>query len=195
MSHKKKVNPRRIPLAKSEIDKSSIMSAATENDMYRAWLLILCAMADQEWIDLESIPEIVAEADRYIMRAHPDKSALKEEFRRAEKLMGIPMPYENLNIDSVRSPIELEAFKNKVFKMATHTALTVIFLGLESSGRFSEEQLRRIFFHVDLSLAEIDSGISSYGDFETKLDRLGLSITERDADSHFIRRYNLCQDS
>ena len=41
MAKRKRVNPHRIPLAKSAIDKDAILEEAMHGDMYRAWLLRL----------------------------------------------------------------------------------------------------------------------------------------------------------
>ena len=39
---KKKLNPRRIPLPKSEVNKDKIVQEAMKDDMYHAWLLFIC---------------------------------------------------------------------------------------------------------------------------------------------------------
>ena len=41
---KKKVNPRRIPLAKKDIDRDKLISAAMKHDMAHAWHLIATAL-------------------------------------------------------------------------------------------------------------------------------------------------------
>ena len=97
---------------------------------------------------------------------------------RAERMMGIANPYEHLHPETVKSPIELELFKKKVFKVATHTALCVIYLGLESTRRFHSEDLRRLFFNVDLTLAEIDSGCNSYAALEENLASQLITIEQ-----------------
>ena len=88
--------------------------------------------------------------------------------KRAEAIMGIPTS-THLSIEQIKSPVELEAFKKKVHWVAIRTALEVICLGLESTGQFTEEELRRLFFNVDLSLAEVESGRTSYEAIEREL--------------------------
>ena len=108
------------------------------------------------------------------------------EITRAEKIMGIPSPYTNLNPDNIKSPTELERFKQKVFKIATHTALCVICLGLDSSGRFTKDELRQIFFNVDLTLSEIDHGCNSFEGLENALNKCGLKIERINDDFHCV---------
>jgi hypothetical protein len=79
---------------------------------------------------------------------------------RAEKALGYSRP--NLDTRNVKSPVELEAFKRKVWRVAMETALCVVYLGLES--RISEDELKDIFFSADLTLAEIERGLT---DFDT----------------------------
>ena len=76
----------------------------------------------------------------------------------------------------IRSPIELIRFKEKVFKVATSTSLSVICLGLEATGRFHKENLRQLFFNVDLTLAEIDNGINSFEKIEKSLTDIMVRI-------------------
>ena len=82
--------------------------------------------------------------------------------------MGIPAS-THLSVKQIKSPVELEAFKKKVHWVAIRTALAVICLGLESTGQFTEEELRKVFFNVDLSLAEVESGRTSYEEIERGL--------------------------
>ena len=88
----------------------------------------------------------------------------------------MPNPYENLNISAVKSPYDLEKFKKKVKRLALHTSLCVLAFGLEESGKYSEEELRSIFFSVDLTLAEIEAGINSYKNIEKELAAMSLVI-------------------
>ena len=44
----KKVNPRRIPLSKKEIDPNAILEEATQSDLYDAWLLVMNTLIGQE---------------------------------------------------------------------------------------------------------------------------------------------------
>ena len=78
--------------------------------------------------------------------------------------------------------MELEAFKKKVAKVAIHTALSVICLGLDSTGRFSEEDFHRIFLGADLTLAEIESGVNSFEEIEQSLisQLIKLEVDEND---------------
>ena len=99
--------------------------------------------------------------------------------------MGIAVPYDHLNPDHIHSAVQLEAFKKKVCRVAIHTSLCVLCLGLEASKRFSEDELRRIFFNADMTMAEIDNGINSYSELESSLSArmLQVSVTEKEYSS------------
>ena len=177
----KKLNPRRIPLAKSQIKNSDILEEATKDDMFRAWLLVLNALFDQEMISKEEIPELVGCVNRYMQRTSYSQNEKDNNLRRAITLMGIPCPYEHISPDGVKSTVELEAFKKKVRKVAIHTALSVVCLGIDSYGKYDHEQIRRIFFNVDLTLAELEHGTTSYPELYKLLETRGI-VLEREND-------------
>ena len=172
---KKKVNPRRVPLAKSAIDKDAIIEEAMKDDMSHAWLLVASSLVEQEHI---SVNDVNAYISNKAFKSGSDNS----ELTRAEKLMGKNNPYKNLDPSRIHSPVELEAFKKKVAKVAIHTALSVICLGLDSTGRFSEEDFHRIFLGADLTLAEIESGVNSFEEIEQSLisQLIKLEVDEND---------------
>lgn len=157
---KKKTNPRRIPLAKKEINKDEILHDAIKGKMDNGWILVASELYDQGHKNIFELNEAVS--------AYSDKAAGFANMERAEAIMGIPAS-THLSVKQIKSPVELEAFKKKVHWVAIRTALAVICLGLESTGQFTEEELRKVFFNVDLSLAEVESGRTSYEEIERGL--------------------------
>lgn len=176
---KKKVNPRRIPLSKKAIDKDAIIEEAMQDDMTQAWLLVASALVDREY---ENISELSDAVNRFVETGSAQDAEiqsmqgntawrLKEhrdsEMRRAREIIGIPNM--RLNPDMIKSLVELEAFKKKVKRVALYTALSVIYLGLEATGQFEMEELKRIFLSADLTMAEIESGVNSFEQIERDL--------------------------
>ena len=159
---KKKVNPRRIPLAKKDIDRDKLISAAMKHDMEHAWHLIATALLELDLISPADIGPLCDEVNDFSKTAKTDKVKLSH----AEDVMNRKRP-KLLNISRVNSPPELEKFKRNVEKVALHTSLAVICLGLEK--RFDEETLKRVFLSADLTEAEVDSGRLTWGDLERQL--------------------------
>ena len=108
------------------------------------------------------------------------------ELQRIESLIGLQPRYGHLDASYVKSSHELKKFKKKVEKVAVHTSLCVVAFGLEASKLFSTEQLRRIFFNVDLTLAEIDAGLNSYKELEAILAEKSM-IVEVDENEDYTR--------
>ena len=152
---KKKVNPRRIPLPRNAINKNAIIEEAMKDDMAHAWLLVAGPLLDRGY----DLPPLADAVSAYVNK-NTDKPANRAMLARAEKALGYSRP--NLDTRYVKSPVELEAFKRKVWRVAMETALCVVYLGLES--RISEDELKDIFFSADLTLAEIERGLT---DFDT----------------------------
>ena len=167
---KKKINPRRIPLSKAAVDKDKIVEEAMKDDMYHAWLLVATALVDLEYAQPSEIQILCDKVNLFAK-----KEATNDAMERADKLMGIG-PKPKLNIERVKSPIELEKFKKKVKQIALHTSLAVICLGLESTGKFNDGDLHRIFFNADLTQAEIDEGLEDYNNLERQLLNKMVSI-------------------
>jgi hypothetical protein len=189
---KKKVNPRRIPLAKSAIDKNAIIEEAMKDDMSHAWLLVASSLVEQEHISADELSELSDAVNAYISNKTFKSGSDNSELTKAEKLMGRSNPYNNLDPSRIHSQVELEAFKQKVVKVAIHTALSVICLGLDSTGRFSEEDFHRIFLGVDLTLAEIESGVNSYEEIEQALISQMVKIDVDENDKCTVEK--ICND-
>ena len=171
---RKKINPRRIPIAKSEIDKDAILDEATKDDMYRAWLLVAYSLIELEILHPSQIGILADQINKQIgvKRFKADDY----EMRRIENLIGLQPRYGHLDISHVKSSRDLEKFKKKVEKVAIHTSLCVVAFGLEASDIFNAEQLRIIFFNIDLTLAEIDAGCNSYKEIESFLAEKSMLV-------------------
>lgn len=63
---KKKVNPRRIPMAKKELDTDAIIDETMKEDMAHAWLLVAAALVEQELIKPDEIGDLAEAVNRYI---------------------------------------------------------------------------------------------------------------------------------
>ena len=152
MPKKKRVNPRRIPLPKGAMDKDAILEEAMKDDVAHAWLLVAEPLFE---IGYELAPLADSVSD-FINRSTKERD--KGAILRVERKLGIKMP--NLNPEQVKSPVELEAFKKKVWRVALNTALCVVYLGLEKL--VPEDVLKKVFFNAQLTLAEIEYGINSF---------------------------------
>ena len=157
---KKKVNPRRIPLAKREINKDAILQETMHGKMDDAWILVANALNESGYTNLSELNESVGD---YI-----DRTSGKKDISHAEELMGIKTSVR-MDLSKVNSPVELESFKKKLNWTAIRTALGVICLGLDATGQFTEDELKKLFLNVDLSLAEVESGLTSYDAIERDL--------------------------
>ena len=133
-------------MARREIDTDAILEEATKDDIYNAWLLVCTALIEQEMISFDEIAEMTDSVNRYIKNPPSSEASKEEKTRHAEQLMGICCPYDHINPGNIKSAVELEKFKKKVWKVAIHTSLCVLCLGLEATGKYSPQDLRKIFF-------------------------------------------------
>lgn len=167
---KKKVNPRRIPMAKKELDREAITTEATTDQLSHAWILIANALVEQEYATPDEVVALSDEVNDYVAKnpMHGDK--LKAALSRADALMGKTFVHPYLDPRAVHSAVELENFKKKVHQVAYHAAQCSICLGLHSTGKFTQEQLQRLFLDADLTEAEINAGHDSYEAIEARIE-------------------------
>ena len=166
---KKKVNPRRIPLGKAAIDTKQIIQDAMQDDMKHAWYLVASALLETELAKPEEIPDLFDECNRYSRTAN----AVMSKLGHAEEITGRKRP-ARLDSNHIKSQVELDKYRKNVEKMALHTSLCVICLGLEK--RFSSEELKRLFLVENLTEAEIDSGHLDYNQLELQLQSRNVRI-------------------
>lgn len=178
MAKGKRVNPRRIPLAKDKFDKAAIINDVSYANLYYAWLLVLHAMLEQEAKSPDEVKRLWNAADR----ACVEEGLKLREIHEAEQLMGLKEPYPNLNMYIVNSPAELEKFKQKARKNAIFIALCSICLGIDEGGMLDREQIGRIFANVALTLAEIEHGCTSYDKLAVEITSHGLTVNETDVE-------------
>lgn len=157
---KKRLNPRRIPLPKNAINKDAIIEEAMKDDMEHAWLLVAGPLLDAGY-ELKPLAEAV---NQYIEKKNAPINR-KSELLRVETAIGLTHP--SLDSSHVKSLVELEAFKRKVERVAINTAICVIYLGLEHF--IPEDTLKRVFFSADLTLAEIEKGLTTFNEIEREL--------------------------
>ena len=150
---KKKVNPRRIPLPRNAINRDAIIEEAMKDDMSHAWLLVAGPLLDRGY-ELAPLADAVS---AYVNR-NTDKPTNRAVLTRVEKALGFSKP--RIDPSHVKSPVELEAFKIKVRRVAMETSLCIVYLGLES--HISEDELKDIFFSADLTLAEVERGLTDF---------------------------------
>ena len=150
---------------------------AMHDDMFHAWLLAASALVELGFARPDEIHDLSQHVNRYSKTHHP----VRLDVERGEKLMGIG-EIPRLNVDRVTSPVELEKLKARVRRVALYTALCSICLGLEDTGRFSPDDLHRIFLAADLTEAEIAAGQESYADLERNLLNKMVQIEMEDGE-------------
>ena len=70
-----------------------------------------------------------------------------------------------VDINAISTGADLKKFKLKMKKLALHTALCSICLGLEENG-YTEDQLRSIFSEVEQTKKKLYNGELTYNELE-----------------------------
>ena len=102
---KKKVNPRRIPLARKYVDKDAILEEAVKGKVADAWVLVANALYEEGYTDIDEIDQEVS----HYLDSPAYVRTTREDHRRAGALMKTQKPILHVNIENIRAPVELEA--------------------------------------------------------------------------------------
>ena len=159
---KKRVNPRRVPIAKGSVDTHKIVEELSVGNLYYAWLLVLPELFSMDGMDKQRIFALWETVNEYAASPRFERESVNFQVRRAEKLIGYPMPHKEIRFPDAKTKGELDACKRKMRENALYSALCIICLGLESTGQFTDDQIRKVFFNAGITLAEVRSGLQSF---------------------------------
>ena len=157
---KKKTNPRNIPLDKRSINLDAIVDEAMKDDMRHAWILVGSALVGQGMCTADEVKELEGSLE--------ESDATETNIRYAERLMGIRRR-PHVDMDKLSTAADLKKLKANMEKLALHTALCSICLGLEEKG-FKQEELKKLFVAVDIAKNEIENGTESYEELERQME-------------------------
>lgn len=176
MAKKKRVNPRRIPMAKGTVDQKVLLEEANHDNLAIAWTLVVHAMLKQ---GIKTVAEM-----EQIWTAIPDLCAEHRialwQIDKASKLMGIQSPHPNIAQQNIRSKSEIEPYKKKAQEQAVFNALCSVCLMFEESKLVSPEEIKRTFANVSLTIAELESGMTSVAQMKADLAEMGLLMEDDD---------------
>ena len=178
MAARKRTNPKRIPVSPASIDQDAILAEVSRDNLYYAWLLVLPSLLDLDGMTRAKIVEIWDSVNQYASDPKFTGDRVNTEISRAEKLMGYIEPHQNLSFERVRSQGDLDALKRKLKENAIHSALCIIYLGLEAIKALDENAMRRLFLNASITLAEVQQGLYTYSDLEGALRENGISLHE-----------------
>lgn len=178
MGKKKRVNPRRIPISESCVDRREVMLTASSANLFWGSLLVVHAMIEQE----ADAPDDIQRFADIINQINVPDVLQNWQIKEAEKIMGIRDPHPNLERCRIKSQAELQSYKRKARECALHTALAGICLGIAETKHLSAEQLHRIFSNVSLTMAEMEYGCSSFEQLDDDIRSYGWALEESEHD-------------
>jgi len=157
---KKKTNPRNIPVDKRSINLDAIVDEAMKDDMQHAWLLVGSALVGQKKCSAAEVKELRESMKEF--------DATERNIRYAERLMGTKKR-PSVDMNNLYTAADLKKLKANMEKLALHTALCSICLGLEEKG-FKQEELKKLFLDLDITKREIEGGTESYENLERRME-------------------------
>ena len=175
---KKRTNPRKIPLAKAAINQEEVIAEVSTGNLYHAWLLVLPTLVDIDGMTKEKAVSLWEAVNDYASDPSFTGAHLQAQMSRAEKLMGYPVPHQNMSFRGITTRGELEALKRKLKDNAIHAALCIIWLGIEKTQEFSEGSLRHLFLNANLTLAEVQAGYTTYEQLADEMENRGYALRE-----------------
>ena len=157
---KKKLNPRNIPMKVRSINIDAIIDESMRHDMEHARLLVAAALRK----------EMSSDKVKELLDSLQESDVSEEKISHAEQLMGLS-ERPSVSLEGISTGEDLKKFKAKMKKLALHTALCSICLGLEKKG-YTSEQLQSIFDDVKQIKNRIDNGEITYKDLKMDKEQL-----------------------
>ena len=155
---RKKLNPRNIPMTGRSINIDAIIDEAMRNDMNHAKLLVGNALLNR--MSLDEINEMLNSLYEF--------DVTEAAVSHAEQLMGIT-ERPTVDLSTISTGADLKEFKTKMKKLALHTALCSICLGLEDKG-YTPDQLQSLFAEVEQTKSKIDCGEVTYKELKNRME-------------------------
>lgn len=157
---RKKLNPRNIPMKGRSINIDAIIDESMRHDMEHARLLVAAALRK----------EMSSDKVKELLDSLQESDVSEEKISHAEQLMGLS-ERPSVSLEGISTGEDLKKFKGKMKKLALHTALCSICLGLEKKG-YTSEQLQSIFDDVKQIKNRIDNGEITYKDLKMDKEQL-----------------------
>lgn len=157
---RKKLNPRNIPMKGRSINIDAIIDESMRHDMEHARLLVAAALRK----------EMSSDKVKELLDSLQESDVSEEKISHAEQLMGLT-ERPSVSLEGITTGEDLKKFKGKMKKLALHTALCSICLGLEKKG-YTSEQLQSIFDDVKQIKNRIDNGEITYKDLKMEKEQL-----------------------
>ena len=157
---RKKLNPRNIPMKGRSINIDAIIDESMRHDMEHARLLVAAALRK----------EMSSDKVKELLDSLQESDVSEEKISHAEQLMGLT-ERPSVSLEGITTGEDLKKFKGKMKKLALHTALCSICLGLEKKG-YTSEQLQSIFDDVKQIKNRIDNGEITYKDLKMDKEQL-----------------------
>ena len=157
---KKKLNPRNIPMKGRSINIDAIIDESMRHDMEHARLLVAAALRK----------EMSSDKVKELLDSLQESDVSEEKISHAEQLMRLS-ERPSVSLEGISTGEDLKKFKGKMKKLALHTALCSICLGLEKKG-YTSEQLQSIFDDVKQIKNRIDNGEITYKDLKMDKEQL-----------------------
>ncbi len=177
--HGKRTNQNRIPLSASTINVQKIIDEENSGNMYRAYLLLTTVLIEQETLAVDRIVELWNEANQYAdnhLAKLPDTTPAVREI---EEIIGLHTPYPQIDFSAIRTQGDLAVMKRKLKRNALHAAFCTIALGFRATRQFTDDQLRLMFLNADITLAEVECGMTTFDRLQSVIQAHGIIIKDR----------------
>ena len=141
---KRKKNPNRIPLPRTDIDVRQLTGEIAEEIVMLAWLEVLGALADFQDMSQERIWKLWKDINRTAGKAHLSTD-VEQWIHEVEEVAGIHLPYSKLNSATISTQGELNRYKRKTEQNALTSAYAIIAHPILEEELLSKEETGRLF--------------------------------------------------
>lgn len=180
----KRVNPNRIPIEKSILNRQAYIEHACESGLHHAWLLVLSVLVEQEDLPITAIWDLWNDVNSRSSALEQSGKWLDYGVEHAAAIMGFDTPSVSRPYsDEIRTLADKNAFMRRIEHNSLLSSLSLICLRIDATKRFEKEQLRQVFLNVSITRAEIENGYKSYNGLIKLLGDHGIKLVHADSNS------------
>lgn len=186
---KKKVNPHRKPISKTEFDIEQLKLDATNQMTYLGWLLVLISFADLKQTSDQDLWNVWHTSNHYETKLH-DLETVCRKLRGIAERTHTPVVMREITYPTIRNQGDVERFIRKANKNALFAALAMIMEPFFDKNLYSDAILEIIWKKILSYQESIDHRELSQKELRWVLqDEFQMDLEQ--TDTHGVRLISL----
>lgn len=186
---RKKKNPRRIPMKKSDFSSSEILAKESRHYLRQCWVILFSALLEccdnaktkitredliQLWSGINALSSTTEKADKLVKQLDKNNQ------------FNFKLPYPHLSIVHIKSEFDVRAYRRKVRRNAVYAGLGLLCESLAVLDGYTFD-IAKVYLCANLIEAEVYADLTNLDALnQVLMERYNLSVEDEDGHCVFI---------